>query len=513
MTEIFLTVLDMSLAASAVIAVVLIARLLLAKQPKIFSYVLWLAVLLRLLCPVSFSAPVSVVEATAPRVAAVSENTTSVHYLPEIGSDPEASELSPPEAPEQKGSVLTLAAYGWLFGAGFLVLGSLLSYGKLRRALVGAVPLEGRVFLADHIPTPFVLGIFRPKIYLPSHTSEEERRFILAHEVHHIRRLDPVTRVLAYAALCLHWFNPLVWAAFRLSGKDMEMSCDEAVIRKLGEQSRADYAGTLLRLTVRRSVFSGAPLAFGEGDTGSRVRNLALWRRPQIWAVLICAVLCAGCLFLCAGNPEVQEAAISLEQCRSALESLKGADYHVKLYRSRYGAGSIQDTRTQYHYFSGEDWLQVDNPAARDAYAEVVSEGIPFRALYRGGEYYNNIGSEFDRLTFVSDDRPYQSSVWLHRFAWEDQEISYVSTAPAGKGQCITLQVMAPYDANLSDTYDYYYVNFIFDEKAVFQRVEITTYSFSERYGDYSIQETIVLLGSGFSREEIESAYRSAEKE
>ncbi len=842
MTNLFLTVLDMSLTASVVILAVLLARLLLGKQPKVLSYALWSVVLFRLLCPVSFSAPVSVVAVAQPQVAAVSETASRAYHLTaampassepvtqvpqRLDAEPESQTVQPiQEKPETSISLTTVAAWIWLAGMAVLVLSSLLSFGKLRRALVGAAPLQGNVYLADHIPTPFVLGLFRPKIYLPSGVSEQERPYILAHEAHHIRRGDPIFKLLGYVALCLHWFNPLVWLAFCLSGKDMEMSCDEAVIRKLGEHTRADYAQTLLRLTTGKSVIAGIPLAFGEGDTESRVKNLARWRKPKLWAVAIGAALCALAVFLCAGNPggqeekfkiatiddftieipweygmimeedatlilkgrkeaggfrwlevpeevrgdafadafwlssmlarehgvdvisiretsrgdgylwlsskagdgidrsqhhfyehgnavyelwfmdevmpirdqqeilyrlvrpdpvpveaptateEVQpvtiglnlpmdvvdlegwgtvdrkelrffpvagmvvsdhllgglrtyetpeqamsfadmktwlqtlgvpeildeehdwmassgsygdlevsfidaagretmhyyyikeqqvfelwldpaaldamtraailqsvtfgpdakiertlpriaeypfeedvqahEASAALERCRSALEELQGSDYHVKLYRSRYGStsvSSVSNTETQYHYFSGENWLQVDNPRPRDAYAEVISEGTPLRALYRNGEYYSNLNSEQDVLQFVSDDKVWENQVWLHRFSWDAQEVVYRSTTPAGSGQCIELQVMAPYDENSEGGYQHYFVNFIFDEKVVLQRLEITAYYQHPTDGDYSIQETISILGRGFSEAEIEKAWRQAEKE
>jgi len=164
--------------------------------------------------------------------------------------------------------------------------------------------LRDNVYLADHIDTAFVLGVLQPKIYLPSNVPERERSFILAHEQHHIRRFDPVMKLLAYVALCIHWFNPLVWIAFVLAGKDMEMSCDEAVIRKLGSEIRADYAASLLRLTTHKKLISGMPLAFGEGDTKGRIANMAKWRKPAKWLAGVCAVLCICVVAVCAFNPE-----------------------------------------------------------------------------------------------------------------------------------------------------------------------------------------------------------------
>ena len=111
-------------------------------------------------------------------------------------------------------------------------------------------------------------------------------------------------KLLSFLALCVHWFNPLVWAAFILAGKDMEMSCDEAVVRELGEDIRADYSASLLSLATGRRIVAGMPLAFGEGDTGGRIRNLLNWKRPQPWIIAVCAVVCVGLIALCAANPK-----------------------------------------------------------------------------------------------------------------------------------------------------------------------------------------------------------------
>lgn len=179
-----------------------------------------------------------------------------------------------------------------------------MQYIVLRRKLREAAPYRGEVYLSDSIATPFVMGVIAPKIYLPSDTPIAERRFIIAHERHHLHRGDPLWKLLGYLALCVHWFNPLVWLAFFLGGKDMEMSCDEAVLNRLGEDIRADYSQALLRLATHKRLIAGMPLAFGEGETKGRVRNMARWRRPKVWVSGICAVLCLAVLAVCALNPQ-----------------------------------------------------------------------------------------------------------------------------------------------------------------------------------------------------------------
>lgn len=329
MHRLFPIVCNMSLTASVVILAVLAVRLLLRRAPKVFSYALWAVVLFRLLCPVSVTSAVSLLGALGAPAQERTAVTSVVEYVPadivrnmaptvtplpqepfpaEPGENivstapsvtqPDAAPVSPLSGPV---AVLTLT---WLTGMALLLLYSIISLLRLRRRLVGAVRLEDNIYLADYIPSPFVMGLFRPKVYLPSTLTETERGYILRHEQYHLRRRDHVVKLLSFLALCVHWFNPLVWAAFILAGKDMEMSCDEAVVRELGEDIRADYSASLLSLATGRRIVAGMPLAFGEGDTGGRIRNLLNWKRPQPWIIAVCAVVCVGLIALCAANPK-----------------------------------------------------------------------------------------------------------------------------------------------------------------------------------------------------------------
>ncbi len=333
MHELFPMVCNMSLTASAVILAVLAARLLLRRAPKVFSYALWAVVLFRLLCPVSVTSAVSLMGALGAPAQERTQRTSAVEYVPADrirGTAPAVTQLPQTPLPAETGGAVNAAPADtapeavpatsfnepvfiltliWLAGIALLLAYSLVSLLRLRRRLVGAVRLRDNIYLADHIPSPFVMGLIRPKIYLPSDLRETERGYILRHEQYHIRRRDHLVKFLSFLALCIHWFNPLVWAAFVLSGKDMEMSCDEAVVRELGEDIRADYSASLLSLATGRRIVAGMPLAFGEGDTGSRIRNLLNWKRPRPWVMAVCAVVCVGLIALCAANPGGTDAA------------------------------------------------------------------------------------------------------------------------------------------------------------------------------------------------------------
>ena len=322
--KLFMTILDLTKTGSIVILAVIAVRFLLKKAPKVISYALWAVVLFRLLCPVTLELPVSAM----PEIPSVQESYVFSDIQISPGSADEAAykaidnrftaikgtedQMVPIAKPDSVGKTVYVhmkwtdiavifGKYVWMLGVAAMVVYSIVSYARLRRRMAVKIPLGDGVYLADEISFPFVIGILKPKIYLPSTMGEQERVFVLAHERHHIRRLDPLWKALAFLALTLHWFNPLVWVAFILAGKDMEMSCDEAVIRRMGEQTCADYAQSLATLATGRRTFTGMPLAFAEGDPKSRIRNLAHWKKPTVRTVVMAvgiSVILAVCLLV-----------------------------------------------------------------------------------------------------------------------------------------------------------------------------------------------------------------------
>ena len=323
LTPLFSVILNMSITASVVILFVLPARRLLKHAPKVFSYALWGVVLFRLLCPFSLSAQFSLLglfQAPAGETGQMaylplpSEATPQQAPLPAAAPAADAGEVpqevSPsPVSSTPSPSLMEVASVLWAVGAAARLAYSLAQLIRLRRRLVGALALDKTLRLADHIDTPFVLGLFRPKIYLPSHLSPQEQQYIICHEQQHIRRGDPILRTVAFAALCLHWFNPLVWLAFRLSGRDMEMCCDEGVIRELGREVRGDYSTCLLHFSTRGQHSFTAPLAFGEGDTKERIENIMKARKNLPWAAAVSVALCLLLTACLGANPQAGEEA------------------------------------------------------------------------------------------------------------------------------------------------------------------------------------------------------------
>lgn len=323
LTQIFAKVLNMSLTASLVIVLVIAARFVLRKSPKVFSYALWAVVLFRLLCPVSLPSPVSLLSLLDAPVAQTEGITTTVEYIPykvvetaaenpqpdhlpqnPVAQTPAQSQQTTVETKRNPLSTAEIVTYIWLAGIAVMVIVGVGSYLRFRRHLTVAVQVKDNIYLVDHIDSAFVAGLVCPKVYLPSDIPLKQMGYIIAHEQYHIRRLDHVTKHLSFAALCIHWFNPLVWVAFILSGKDLEMSCDEAVIKKLGEGIRADYSASLLSLATGRRIIAGTPLAFGEGDTKSRIKNMAKWKQSPKWVSIVSFILSFTILTACAANPE-----------------------------------------------------------------------------------------------------------------------------------------------------------------------------------------------------------------
>lgn len=311
-------VLNMSLTASIVILFVLLARLVLKRAPKLYSYLLWIVVLFRLLSPVALTSGFSflgIMDVPVTQTSTIEYIPTDIVYteypavdIPVPGVS-EAIHETLPQGEEQLAAdpleaPTSIATCIWFLGLASLLSYSAVSLLRLRRMLISAIPLRDNIYLADYIVSPFVIGLVRPKIYLPSTLSGDEQEYLLLHEQYHIRRFDHVVKLLFFAALCIHWFNPLVWLAFVLSVKDMEMSCDEAVLAKFGKDIRRDYSASLLRLTTGGRVIAGAPLAFGEGDTKSRIRNVLNWKKPSVWITTLAAVVSVIMIAVLAFNPK-----------------------------------------------------------------------------------------------------------------------------------------------------------------------------------------------------------------
>lgn len=406
-------ILNMSITASVAILFVLLARMLLKKAPKVFSYALWAVVLFRLLCPVSITTGFSLLGLFDAPVTEATAHTSVVEYVPQDVVHtrdlevrlpvPAVSQAVNEALPREHAALgadpmegpMALALMVWIVGIGILAAYSVVSLLRLRRALVGAVPLRDNICLADHIASPFVMGILRPKIYLPSGLPEQERGYIILHEQHHIRRGDHIVKALAFLALCIHWFNPLVWTAFVLSARDMEMSCDEAVVKKLGEGIRADYSASLLSLATGRRIIAGTPLAFGEGDTRSRIRNLANWKKPAFGVLLLAVIACIALTVSLMTNPEGAQAGMEAVAGRTYVYA---GDSFSGLAEDRFTITIHQDGTFTYYESLLSSYLGTGICTVQDGVLTLSDE------TGDGAERVNRFKIDGDDLVFIEEN-------------------------------------------------------------------------------------------------------------
>ncbi len=319
LANLFMKILNMSITAAYVTLFVCIIRLFLRRLPKSISYALWSVVFIRLVCPVSFQSAYSILNTlrrwnipTSPSgLAFVPDKITALQtapdYLPQATSTI-AESLPAVAAGAPAVSLFVLAAaFIWLAGIAAMLIYGTTTYLKLKRSLSDATLIQGRIFETDTVTSPFIFGFFRPRIILPVGIVPEDAAYVLSHEQTHIRRRDYLIKPLAFLVLAINWFNPFIWQAYFLMGQDMEMSCDEAVMKRLGQQARSDYSSTLLRLSLHRRSLALSPLAFGESGTKSRVRNILNFKKPAFWisVVAIAAVITIGiCLLANPQNPD-----------------------------------------------------------------------------------------------------------------------------------------------------------------------------------------------------------------
>ncbi len=288
----------MSLTASYVILFVIVIRLLLKKAPKYISYALWGVVAFRLIIPFSFESIFSLM----PRNTNPAPIPHDIIYQqsPKINSGIEAVDSfvnNSLPAPDVEASVNPLQIYVkigtfiWLFGIIALLLYSFFSVLLLKRQLKGAKLIDKNIYEANNLKTPFVLGLINPKIYMPVGLLKEEQNYILIHEKTHIRRKDHIIKRLAFLILTVHWFNPLVWIAFMLMSTDMELSCDEKVLKVMNEDIKKPYANLILSLAAGKHILNGSPLAFGEGNVKRRIKNVLNYKKPVFWVIAVSIII------------------------------------------------------------------------------------------------------------------------------------------------------------------------------------------------------------------------------
>ncbi|MBQ2848641.1 MAG: hypothetical protein IJE74_10335 [Clostridia bacterium] len=348
----FITFFNMTLTGSYIILAIILIRLLLKKAPKIFSYCLWLVAGIRLICPFSFSSVLSIFNFLSVPVQVSSVGGTTVNdyvpndigmmKVPEIstGIDMADTVINPVLPAPQLGDsanpmqiIMAVASVLWVVGIVAMSVYGVVSLVKVNKKIEFATKLDGNIFESDKVRSPFVFGIFKPKIYLPCGMDEKQREYVILHEKNHIRRFDHITKLVSFAVLMLHWYNPLVWIGYNLMVRDMEMSCDERVLRKLGEEEKKSYGLTLVAVGANRRFAAGAPLSFGENVVEKRIVNVLKFKKPKMLAVILCVILCVAVGVVCLTNSVTK---FSKDEVREKVEVFIEDDWQKQVEENDY---------------------------------------------------------------------------------------------------------------------------------------------------------------------------------
>lgn len=320
MSGIFLKLLNLSISASWLVLVVLALRLVLKRAPRWVNVLLWGMVALRLMLPFSIESALSLIpsaETLSPEVVQFdpAPTITSGVELIDNAVNPSLSEsfAAAPLASVNPLYVWTyLAGWVWLIGLAAMLLYALVSYLRLRRRVSASIPLRENIYVCDEVASPFILGIVHPRIYLPSALDEAQRGSVLSHERAHLARRDHWWKPLGFALLAVYWFNPLLWLAYTLLCRDIELACDERVLCGMDAGQVKDYSSALLACSVPRRMLAACPLAFGEVGVGARVKNALRYKKPAFWVVAASVAVCVVVAVCFLTNPRTDTDAAGL---------------------------------------------------------------------------------------------------------------------------------------------------------------------------------------------------------
>ena len=301
MSEFFLKIVNMSISASWLVLAVLLLRLILKKAPKWVNVLLWGIVAIRLVCPFSLESALSLIpsaETVSPEIMMdrTPEISTGIDSFDAV-VNPIITESFAPQPMASANPLqiwIPVSANFWLLGIGIMLIYTAISYLLLRRKVATAIRLEGNIYQSENVASPFVLGIIKPKIYLPFRMDGGNLQHVIAHEQAHIRRKDHLWKPLGFLLLAIHWFNPMMWLGYIFLCKDIELACDEKVIQEMDSETKADYTQALVACSVNRRSIAACPLAFGEVDVKARVKSILHYKKPAFWIIVAAIVICAA---------------------------------------------------------------------------------------------------------------------------------------------------------------------------------------------------------------------------
>lgn len=327
MDDVFLKLVNLSISASWLILAVLVLRVVLKKAPKWVMPLLWGVVALRLVCLFSIESALSLIPSAETIPSEIVTETREPVLYEQATLDivtnptlPSAAEVPVGVSRQQAQVDFNIYSVLWLAGMAALLVHALVSAGKLKRKLATAILLRDNIYESEFVDSPFVFGVVKPNIYLPMHMDEGTAAYVIAHERAHLARRDHWWKVLGYLVLALHWFNPLVWVAYILFCRDIELACDEKVVRGLDGAARADYSQALLSCAAPKRAVAACPLAFGEGNIKTRVKSALHYKKPAFWvaaAAVLAVVIMAVCFLT---NPRSERGSLVWAQKLNAAD-------------------------------------------------------------------------------------------------------------------------------------------------------------------------------------------------
>ncbi|MBQ2785377.1 MAG: hypothetical protein IJF02_02600 [Oscillospiraceae bacterium] len=402
MAEVFLKVVNMSISATWMVLIVLIARVFLKKAPKWISILLWALLGLRLICPFSFESMFSLIpssETVRPEImlSPAPSIQTGVPFLDDAVNPIISQTFAPDPAVSANPLqiVIPVAANLWLLGIVALVLYTAVSYFRLKLRLREATLYTENIYLSENIPAPFVLGFTKPVIYLPYNMTVSDMQHVIAHERAHIQRKDHWWKPLGFLVLSIHWLNPVMWLAYILFCRDIEMSCDEKVVKALSPEQRADYSTALLTCSTGRRRIAPCPLAFGETGIKERIKAVLHYKKPALWILIIAAVLCVVIAVCCLTDPIGYDHSYALtdkkeaEICQSYWDMYVGKSENITVADLR--AECVYQSEEIYAIFIHDPRLGYSMAVRRESIGGVIFEfpdGQPLY-IYTQGKVYD----------------------------------------------------------------------------------------------------------------------------
>ena len=465
---------------SVMILLVLAARLVLRKAPRGIFCLLWVLVGLRLLIPFRIESNLSLqpsFEAVTPApTVVVQPQQQTPAPVPAIPDDVPLPDVLPEDvvinydndavsAPEQRQiDYMEVAAWVWAVGVVTMAGYTVVTYMLLKRKLKDAAPVGEAVYESDAIDSPFLLGYVKPAVYLPKGISQEDRPYILAHEQCHMDRGDNWFKLAGFLCVGLHWFNPLVWLGYHLLCRDIEMACDEAVVRHMDLSSRKGYSAALVSCSTEHK-FGACPVAFGEVSVKQRVLSVLNYRKPGFWVSLACVAV-IGFTVVCfmtnpvdqPQKPTTQEDPM-LRQCRKAIEAIQNADsYYFRVHYEDNDPEVLLGSYVNFYWYNGgnsmfcndtPDWEHWSLLVDGQYYIKNVTDAMPHEDV------------EYRNWTAVAEpDIQYTGTPWLISLNWEESEPTIAATAEQNGQRIITCSMKDPVVG------DRYMLTFVFDIKS-----------------------------------------------